>query len=531
MLDFFLRPSVIFCSIFLLICLVYQWVSSESDLPSLPATGIRKEWFAKTKCRWRTTMNYREAVQFAYQNYSLKGLPCVLSTISGDVIVLPTRSMEWIINQPDDVLSAHDAHEDSLQGEYTFGDPAVVRHPHQEHIIKTDLLRQLGSLTMDIMDEVSTGFDEIWGLDTEGWSSISVYENMMALISRTTNRIFVGLPLCRNASYLSIAQKFSQDIVFTAFILRQLPRALRPILAPLITLPNKYHTRQSRRYLDPEIRSRLFNLDPEKARSHSQPNDFLQWSINDARTRLADTPEELSPRMLTNRLLAVSFAAIHTSTLAVVNAIFDLAASDPSLNYIEQIREEAASVLAEDNGIWTKRALSKMYKMDSALRESLRLRSFLSVGVVRKVVVKDGITTPEGVFLPRGASVAVSAYGIHNDESNYTNPAVYDALRYVTHRELVDAAEEGRNDAYIRKANCSMVSTSTTYQSFGHGRHACPGRFFASNELKLLLAYMVMNYEIEPLAQRPEGQWFATTILPPMTATIKVRRRKADVER
>lgn len=341
------------------------------------------------------------------------------------------------------------------------------------------------------------------------------------------NRVFAG----RNDSYLSLVQKYAQDIPFAAFVLRQLPGAFRPVLAPLITLPNTLHVRKLRQHLDPEIGSRLSNLDPEKEGSHPQPNDFLQWSINHARTRLADDAKELSPHLLVGRLLAVNFAAIHTSTFSITNAIFDLASSDASLHYLEQLREEAASVLAEDDGIWTKRGLSKMYKIDSALRESLRLRSFLSIGMIRKVVAKKGITTPEGVHLPYGANVAVPAYGIHNDENNYTNPFVYDALRYVKQKESLDAAEEGNGDNYIQKANLSMVSTSAEYLPFGHGRHACPGRFFAANKLKLLLAYMVLNYDIEALVKRPNGTWIANNILPPMEATIKVRRRKAGGRR
>jgi cytochrome P450 len=75
------------------------------------------------------------------------------------------------------------------------------------------------------------------------------------------------------------------------------------------------------------------------------------------------------------------------------------------------------------------------------------------------------------------------------------------------------------------------VSTSADYLSFGHGRHACPGRFFAANELKLLLAYMVLNYDIEPLEKRPDGKWVGTVCLPDMKATIKVRRRNMNQEK
>jgi hypothetical protein len=195
------------------------------------------------------------------------------------------------------------AHIDALQADYTFSDTAIVRQPHHEHVIKTDLLKQLGNLTMDTIDELTTGFDETWGFDTEEWKSVSVFENMKVIITRTSNRIFVGLPLClclsfssqhvrmanhvllgRNTSYLSLAQKYSQDISFIALIIRQLPYALRPVLSPFITLLNKYYVRQVRQHLDPIIEARLTELDPKKEGSEAKSNDFLQWSINNAHT-------------------------------------------------------------------------------------------------------------------------------------------------------------------------------------------------------------------------------------------------------
>ncbi len=53
-----------------------------------------------------------------------------------------------------------------------------------------------------------------------------------------------------------------------------------------------------------------------------------------------------------------------------------------------------------------------------------------------------------------------------------------------------------------------------------------PGRFFAANQLKLTLAYIMKNYEIEPIAKRPETKWFAGSMAPPMHETMRVRRRK-----
>jgi len=70
MLELLYRPSVAVSLVFLLIYAVYRWSSSKSDLPDLPWVGVRKEWFAKFRCRWRTTINYREYQQFAYEKVS-----------------------------------------------------------------------------------------------------------------------------------------------------------------------------------------------------------------------------------------------------------------------------------------------------------------------------------------------------------------------------------------------------------------------------------------------------------------------------
>lgn len=343
--------------------------------------------------------------------------------------------------------------------------------------------------------------------------------------------------LGRNTAYLDSAIGYAQSVVPIATILRPLPDAIRPMVAKVVALPTKYYVRKTAQYLKPEVKSRLAEIerrsnDPEKKAQETEPNDLLQWLIKYAQERLP--PSELSPHIIAGRLLAINFAAIHTSTFAITNLIFDLVSSDPSLDYMRQLREEAAATLAEDNGVWTKRGLGRMHKIDSAIRESLRIRSFLSTGLIRTVTTPNGLTTPDGVYCPYGSNVGIAALGIHNDNTIYPEAAQFQPFRYVNAREAVATnAETGKLDTedMIKKANYALVSTSADYQSFGHGRHACPGRFFAANELKLLLAYMVLNYDIEVLAKRPEGRWVGQVILPDMTATIKVKRRNVSQEK
>lgn len=52
-----------------------------------------------------------------------------------------------------------------------------------------------------------------------------------------------------------------------------------------------------------------------------------------------------------------------------------------------------------------------------------------------------------------------------------------------------------------------------------------PGRFFASNLLKLLLAHIALEYDIEPIGVRPENPWLNNSIGPPIWSKLRIRRR------
>lgn len=391
------------------------------------------------------------------------------------------------------------------------------------------------------MDEIAVTVDELWGTDIDKWKEVSVFDTMMQVVARASNRAFVGLPSCRNKALLDHAIGFAQAVPIAAVVLCQLPIFLRPLAASLIAHPNRKHTRGFANILRPDIERRKHLLDAqsgdiEKKIGDAEPNDFLQWLL--LRARYHPQNAEYDSDIIAERILALNFAAIHTSTFSITNVIFDLLASESSRDYVDQLRHEAATAFESNNGVWTKRGLARMYKMDSALRESTRLGSFLGTGLVRKVMVPHGVTTPNGTHCPYGSMIAVPSNGVHNDPESFPDAAVFRPFRFSSERqshgtEEDDVSSEDEktiSDEYIRKANLSFVSTSPSYHPFGHGRHACPGRFFAANELKLMLSYMLLNYEFESLSERPESKWIGSSLVPPMTATIKIRRRRANAD-
>lgn len=63
------------------------------------------------------------------------------------------------------------------------------------------------------------------------------------------------------------------------------------------------------------------------------------------------------------------------------------------------------------------------------------------------------------------------------------------------------------------------------FSAYALTTNSSPGRFFAANQLKLLLAAIVTKYDIEPIAERPPNPWLNNSIGPPIWSKLRVRRR------
>lgn len=58
-----------------------------------------------------------------------------------------------------------------------------------------------------------------------------------------------------------------------------------------------------------------------------------------------------------------------------------------------------------------------------------------------------------------------------------------------------------------------------------------PGRFFAANELKAILAYIIMNYDFKlegDSTNVPDGHWFAGMYSPNQFAKVEFRKRSTS---
>ena len=105
--------------------------------------------------------------------------------------MIPPSDIRKILGGRNDGCDAASAHFDMLESDFTFFSPHI-RKVYHEDVIKGAFLKQLGSFTTIMMDEINSSLQQVLGKDQEGDVEIKVFDTMAKVIACTANRVFVG---------------------------------------------------------------------------------------------------------------------------------------------------------------------------------------------------------------------------------------------------------------------------------------------------------------------------------------------------
>ena len=258
-----------------------------------------------------------------------------------------------------------------------------------------------------------------------------------------------------------------------------------------------------KRIMGPLVQERMQSL---KA-GEPVPSDLLTWMINNA-----PPGRKFDVEFQAHCQLMVSLAAIHTTSMQSSHAWFDLAAYP---EHIPELRREIEAVTAtEPDGILSKTSIPRLKKLDSFLKESQRLSPLGPLTFERKVTAD--LTLPNGTVIPKGSFIGAPSQEIARDPQLWEAPEKFDGFRFEKLRQVA-----GNENKY------QFVTTGIDSMHFGHGRHACPGRFFAANEIKLILVRLIMDYDVKLPAgeSRPKNIESFSGVRPDHEKAILMKRR------
>jgi hypothetical protein len=74
-------------------------------------------------------------------------------------------------------------------------------------VVKSELTRQVFNVTGDVGDEMVRAVEDVFGGEEvssdQEWREVKLFDGITKVIARTSNRVFVGLPLCRCSLFIS----------------------------------------------------------------------------------------------------------------------------------------------------------------------------------------------------------------------------------------------------------------------------------------------------------------------------------------
>ncbi|KAM6503706.1 Cytochrome P450 [Amanita muscaria] len=430
---------------------------------------------------------------------SLFKIPTVTSWV---VVVTSASQIDELRRADDDILSPLEAARDALHANMTIG-PEPFDDPFNIDAIKGPLTRNIGAKFADVQDEIAAAFEEYIPIKGDEWFKFTAYTTIMDIVCRASNRMLVGLPLCRDPDWMDLNKRFTLDMVKASIVLTVIPATLRPAVAPFLRDVSKGIERGTK-HIEPLIKERLENEAQHGKDWPGRPNDIISWLFDVTRERPRSTLRMVKAILMTN------FAAIHTTTMTLTTLMYELTKHQ---EYIRPLREEIETVIAAEG--WSKSSVRKMCKLDSFIKECLRL-SDMGLLLMNRKALKD-FTFRNGMTIPAGSIVSVPYLPVHTDTDNFTDPQTFDGFRFEKLR-----SQEGEELKH------QLVTTGVDYVLFGHGRHGCPGRFFVVNEVKVLLAHVLLKYDVKMADGKdaPKCWQFGTVTGPNMLAKIMFRKRQ-----
>ncbi|OJI79655.1 hypothetical protein ASPTUDRAFT_204913 [Aspergillus tubingensis CBS 134.48] len=426
------------------------------------------------------------------------------------LMVTSSFHIKELINAPLQSLSLHAVAKEILQPKYTM---SGFEWQDQRGIDGTGFVRALRSRLTAHLPGMLPDLKRMKLLRTPELTIKpgSVHCRLFPLIKRAVTKVncfvFFGEQLAQNPEFTAAALEFPQTVIFASEILRITPSFLQHSVASLVTERHRA-VKTLMRYLEPVVKQRLAMR--AVSSTENVPVDCMQWLIETSPRKTQWT----TARMV-GEIIAVWFGSVHQLAMTATYAIEDLCLHE---EYVHPLREEVNRIAPE--GLCPE--LAAMPLLDSFLRETIRCTNSDAITVRRKALTP--FTFSDGLRVDRGDWVCIPQRAMMRDPARYSHAQQFDGFRFARANKLL-ALNEGCADV-PEVAPLQLTDVDVNWPIWGLGNTACPGRFYATTVLKLMMVCILQGWECrlaDPRALRWRT-WRSSVV--PRTGTVVVFQRR-----
>lgn len=273
------------------------------------------------------------------------------------------------------------------------------------------------------------------------------------------------------------------------------------------------------RHLEPIVQRRLAARaqagEPDVPSSGAKNHDCMQWLIDTSPRK-----DPWSPARMVGEIMAVWFGSVHQLAMTTTYAIQDLCLHS---DYVDPLRAEIRHHRESGGGVaGSGREVDKLPLLDSFVRESIRCTNSDAVTGRRKALVPYEFQ--DGSWLKTGDWACVPQRPMMRDNSRYSDASVFDGFRFA--RANSDLLQGLRPTGVPERVPLSLTDANEDWPIWGFGNTACPGRFYASLVMKLILVHILDHWDckmLDPMA--PRSRSWRSSIVPRNGTVVLFKRR------
>ncbi|KAI1334212.1 cytochrome P450 [Xylariaceae sp. FL0016] len=449
-----------------------------------------------------------------------KGQPFeILAPDSRYVFVSSREHINEVDSAPDTVLSLQAASKQMLQPVYTMHGFNWFDRRGTEGVgfvraLRTLLTNHVPDILPDLGRIIRARFTELQEEQSGRGGSLAVYPAIVKIIVLSNAVAFFGTDLAKNERFMVSALSYIEETLLCAETVKLAPKFAAPVIGRFAALFLTSHA---------QVFSTLMEVAEQRCRERDaknlgldtpKHNDCIQWIME-----TSPRQKPWSAKRIVHEIMAIWFGSVHALSTTITFAIHDICLHP---EYVEPLRREAQAQYGD-----FERTGRGLPLLDSFIKESARLTPVESMSTRRYATQPFALS--DGTQLAVGDWACTPVRAIMQDPAHYPAAMEFNGFRFASPADL-DSGDEVSRFRFPQPKPSKLTDAGPEWHVWGTGRMVCPGRYYASAVMKVVLSQIIMEYDVT-LRDPSASRWFTwrSSMLPKKGTIVDFRRRPAAI--